>query len=271
MFSVWKDLLGGTLPPPIELPYNGDLAVDSVTKRYKGSFVKFMDYDDVDHGTFCTFAGLTTEMENFMGILMEEQGITDNYLPDDASYSCRTRKITPCFPSTVILGEYAQIDAAGTATTDTAGTADAASATFTITITTADTFMGGWIYFTNGSNANKLHYALDNSTTTITFATVTTGAVVAADDFLAINPPMARLFDLNATLTGITSEVDNNARSIKVMGLMTYITDVGIPFQPLNRDKHDGLILKNPRFYHAFTIPSAAAGGNMWIMGPALA
>ena len=271
MFTLMRDLLGGTLPSPIELPYNGDLAVDSVTKRYKGSLVKFMDYDDVDHGTFCTFAGVATEMENFMGILAEEHGITTNYLPDDASYACRLRKIIPCFPSTVILGEYAQADAAGTATYDTAGTADAASATFTITITSVDTFLGGWVYFLNGSNANKLHYVKDNSATTMTFATATTGAVVAADDFLAINPPMARLFDLDATLTGIKSEVDNNVRTIKVMGLMTYITDVGIPFQPLNRDKHDGIFLKNPRFYHAFTVPSAAAGGNMWIMGPALA
>lgn len=271
MFTVWKDLLGGPRPSPIELPYNGDLAADSTTKRYKGSFVKFMDYDDIDHGTFFTFAGLTTEMENFAGILAEEHGITGNYLPDATTYGMQLRKIIPCFPSTIILGEYGQKDAAGTANTDTSGTASAASATFTITITTADTFIGGWIYFLTGANAKKLHYVKDNSTTTMTFSTATTGAVVTGDTFLAINRPNERLFDLNATLTGLLSEVDDNVRTIKVIGLMTYIEDVGIPFQPLSRGLHDGLFLKNPKFYHAFTIPSAAAGGNLWIMGPALA
>ena len=71
--KVIFDLLSGSKPAPIPLWYNGDLAVDSTTKRYKGSLVKMMDYDDVDHGKFFTFAGLSTAMENVSGILEEEQ------------------------------------------------------------------------------------------------------------------------------------------------------------------------------------------------------
>lgn len=269
MFIV-RDLLGGGRPSPINLPYNGDVAADSTTKRYKGSLVKMMDFDDVDHGVFLTFAGLATAGENLFGILEEEQGTSGNYLLDDATYGYKTRKISPLFPSTLIRAEYSQKDAAGTSNLDTSGTASAASATFTVTITTADYMIGGWIYFTNGSNANYLHYISNNTTLAATFSTAVTGAVGATDDFVVILPPMTRLMDFDATYTGLKSEIDDGSRTDKVLGLMHHIEDVGIPFQRLDRNKHDGLKLTNPRFYHDFTIPSAAAGGNCWIMGPAL-
>ena len=117
--KVIFDLLSGSKPAPIPLWYNGDLATDSTTKRYKGSLVKMMDYDDVDHGKFFTFAGLSTAMENVSGILEEEQDTSGNYLPDDGTKSVRYRKITPLFPSSVIEAEYAAADAAGTANTAT--------------------------------------------------------------------------------------------------------------------------------------------------------
>ena len=262
--KVVRDLLGGGRPSPIELPYNGDLAVDSVTKRYKGSFTKIMDYDDIDHGVFHTFAGLATAMENFSGILAEEQGITGNYLPDDASYGMQTRKIIPCFPSTVIRGEYAQADAAGTATYDTGATASAASATFTQDMgATADTAIGGWIYMINGDAAGELHYISNNTTAAATVTTAFTNAVVADDDFLFISPANCRTLDFDATYTGIKSETQDDVRTDAVVGIMTYIEAPGIPFQRLDRDKHDGLVISNARFYHDFTIPSK----NAWVAG----
>lgn len=269
MFAV-RDLLGGGRPSPIELPYNGDLASDSTTKRYRGSLVKIIDFDDVDHGVFCTFAGLSTAGENLIGILAEEHGTSGNYLLDDATYGYQTRKITPIFPSTIVRAEYSQNDKAGTSNLDTGATASASSATFTIAITTVDYMIGGWIYFTNGSNANYLHYITNNTTLLATFATATAAAVASADDFIVVCPPMTRLVDFDATYSGLKSDIDDGNRADKVLGLMHYIEDVGIPFQRLDRDKHDGLKLVNPRFYHDFTIPSAAAGGNAWIMGPAL-
>ena len=86
---VVRDLIGGSRPPTIDIHYNGDVDIDSTTKRYKGSLCKFMDFTgDVDHGTnFVTWAGDATASENIAGVLEEEQPVTGNYLPDDASYA----------------------------------------------------------------------------------------------------------------------------------------------------------------------------------------
>ena len=118
--KVIYDLIAGSMPPPVDLLFNNDLAADGTTVTYKGSLVKMMDIDDIDHGKFLTGAGLATALTNVAGILEENPGITGNYLLDDGTYSAVYRKITPLFPSSVIEAEYAQKDAAGTANTDTA-------------------------------------------------------------------------------------------------------------------------------------------------------
>ena len=107
---------GGIKPATLEVPYNGDLASDSTTKRYKGSLCKVMNVADIDNGnSFVTFAGLTTAMVNVCGILEEEQGTSGNYLPNNTTDLDMTyRKMTPLFPSTIIEAEYVQADAAGT-------------------------------------------------------------------------------------------------------------------------------------------------------------
>jgi len=261
--KVVRDLLGGGKPSPIELPYNGDEDVDSVTTRYKGSLTKIMDYDDIDHGVFHTFAGVATAMENFSGILEEEQGITGNYLPDDADYGVKLRHITPCFPSTIIRAEYAQADAEGTDNYDTGATASAAGTTFTQDLgATADSAIGGWIYMLNGAAAGELHYITNNTTSAATTSAFT-NAVVATDDFLFISPANCRTLDFDATYTGIKSETQDDLRTDAVVGIMHYIEAPGIPFQRLDRDKHDGLVIANARFYHDFTIPSK----NAWVAG----
>ena len=259
--EVVRDLSGGPKPAPMDLFYNGSLAVDSVTKRYKGSLVKMMDYDDVDHGQFLTFGGLTTACENIVGILEEDQPITGNYLPDDASYGMTKRKITPLLQSSIVRAEYVQQDAAGTATLDTGATASASSSDFTISITTADTLIGGWIYMTNGSAANYLNYVKDNGTTKAVFATATAAAVASGDDFIVIRPPFEDSFLFDDTFTGLQSEIDDGALTHAcISGLQTWIKDDGIPMQILDRNKHDGLKLSNPKFYHDFIFTGVNAG-----------
>lgn len=266
--KVIRDLLGGGKPSAIEVPYNGDLAADSVTVRYKGSLAKIMDFDDIDNGVFHTFAGLATEMENFTGVLEEEQGITGNYLLNDASYGMQRRKITPCFPSTIIRGEYSQADAAGTANYDTGASCSAASATFTpAALTTADYMIGSWIYMINGSAAGELHFVLDDDATDLTFATACTGAVAAGDDFLVIEKAACRLLDFDGTFTGLKSETDSGAKGNAVVGIDHYISAPGIPFQKLDRNKHDGIVIANAKFYHDFTVPLL----NAWVVGIASA
>jgi hypothetical protein len=262
---VVRDLIGGGRPMPIEMFYNGDLAVDSVTRRYKGSVVKLMDFDDVDNGGFATFGLLATAMENVVGILEEDHPITGNYLPNDAALGMTTRKITPCFPSTVVMAEYAQTGPDGTDLTDTAATCAAASATFTIDTDTADEWIGGWVYMTNGAAAGELHYITDSAAnTSATFATAMTNEVVAADNFLAIGKANCRevLFDA-ATATSLQSEIAYDLHVHRVVGIMHYISAPGIPLQRLDRDKHDGLVIANARFYHTFTLSAlnAWAGG----------
>ena len=262
--KVIRDLIGGAKPSAIEVPYNGTLAADSTDVRYKGSLAKIMDFDDIDHGVFHTFAGLATEMENFSGILEEEQGASGNYLPDDAAYGMQNRKITPCFPSTIIRGEYSQKDAAGTNNTDTGASGSAASTTFTpAAATTADFMNGAWIYMLDGSAAGELHYILNDDATDFTFATALVGAVASGDTFLVIEKAACRLLDFDATFTGLKSETDSGAKGNAVVGVMNFISAPGIPFQKLDRNKHDGLVIGNAKFFHDFTIPVK----NVWSAG----
>jgi hypothetical protein len=272
---VVKDLIGGSMPSTIELPYNGEVAADSTTLRYAGSVAKVMDFDDIDNGEFVTFGGLATIGERVIGILEEPQGTSGNYLPNDASYGLVYRKITPCFPSTVVEAEYAQKDAAGTDNLDTNFTGSAASATLTngnALPTTADVLIGGWVYFTNGSNANYLHYITDNGAGNgaITLATALVNAVAATDDLVVVLPPMARKCLFDATYTGIKSEVDDGAHTFPIMGLSTWISAPSIPLQKLDRNKHDGLSVAGARFYHQFTFcgqidDNAATIPNAWM------
>ena len=266
--KVVRDLAGGPKPPPLDLIYNGDLASDSSTKRYRGSLVKLMDFNDIDHGVFATYAGNATALENIIGLLEEDQGTTGNYLLDDGTYGARTRKITPILPSSIVRAEYGAEDAAGTTNLDTSATATAASTDFTVTISTADTMIGGWIYMTNGSEANYLHYVTDNETTKCVFATAVVGAVASGDDFIVIRPPFEKAFLFDGTLTGLKSEVSDGSLSYaNVTGLQTWIKDVGIPMQPLDRDKHDGLKLKAPTFYHDFLLNGTTTIPNVWYGG----
>jgi len=260
---IVRDLSGASAPVPIEVYYNGDLAVDSVTARYAGSLVKVMDYDDIDHGQFYTFAGLATAMENVAGILAEEQGTSGNYLPDDATYGMELKKMFPLLPTSIIMAEYVQADAAGTANYDTGATCTAASEEFTITITTADTLIGGWIYMLNGSEGGYLHYLDDSETTYAELCTAANKAVASGDDFLVIESACCRRVDFNATYTDIKSEVDDNVKADPVVGIMHYISAPGVPFQRLDRNKHDNLYVPNARFFHTFTIPSK----NVWTAG----
>jgi hypothetical protein len=262
--QVVRDLIGGSAPSPIEMFYNGSLAVDSVTKRYKGSVAKLMDYTDTDDGQFVTYGLLATAMVNVVGILEEEQPVTGNYLADNATYGMQVKKITPCFPSTVVMAEYAQSGPDGTALTDTGATCAAASSTFTIDTDTADEWIGGWVYVIDGTAAGELHYITDSdANTSATFATAVTNAVGSTDTFLAIGKANCRevLFD-DATATCLTSEIKYDLHVHRVTGIMHYIKDVGIPFQRLDRDKHDGLVLKNPKFYHTFTLSALNAWAN---------
>jgi len=252
--EVVKDLIGGNKPEPIDIHYNGTLAADSVTKRYAGSFVKLMDINDVDHGWFFTWAGDTTAMENTIGILAEDQGTTGNYLPDNADYGMAIKKMYPIFPSTVIRGEYVRADKAGTAATDTGATATAGSTTFTAAATgTADYNIGGWIYMVTGAAAGELHYVTDDDGSgAITVATAFTNAVEATDTFLFIRHSCTNHIAYDGTYSGIKSEIDDSAALKHIQGLMHYIKAPGIPLQPLARDKHDGLVIANAKFYHDF-------------------
>uniref|UniRef100_A0A6H1Z6X7 Uncharacterized protein n=1 Tax=viral metagenome TaxID=1070528 RepID=A0A6H1Z6X7_9ZZZZ len=266
--KVVYDLIAGGSPPPIDLMYNGDLAVDSVTKRYKGSLAKMMDVDDVDHGKFHTFAGVATALENISGILEEEQGITGNYLPDDATYSVAYRKITPLFPSSVIEAEYVRKDAAGTASTDTGATGTAGSANLTITVTD-DEPIGGWVYFLTGSNAGYLHFITDStSTTSATLTPVLNYAVASADTFLHIAPACTNALLIDATYTGLKSEIALAARTCFVNGLSSWIEASEIGKTKLDRAKHAGLKISGAKFYHHFTLTGAySATPNYWIVG----
>jgi len=266
--KVVKDLIGGSKPQPIELLYNGTLDDDSTTLRYKGSLVKVMDVDDVDVGKFCTFAGLATAMENIIGILAEDQPTSGNYVPNDAAYGPTYKKIVPIFPSTIIEAEYSQKDSAGADNTDTGASASAASSTFTCaSLTSNDTWIGGWIYFVTGSAAGELHYVLDNeaSGNTMTFATAMTNAAIAGDTFLAIRPPMTVVVDFDGTYSDLKSEVTDSSAVDVITGLSTWISAPGIGKTKLSRDTHDGLKISNAKFYHQFTLPGNRDVPNAWL------
>ena len=262
-FKVARDLIFGMAPSPIKMAYNGDLATDGSTTRYKGSLVKMMDYNDIDHGGhFATHALLATAMVNFVGILDEE--VTSGYLPEDADYDTPLKKIIPCFPSTVIRGEYVQADAAGTANYDTGATCSAASPTFTIDTDVTDEGIGTWIYMIDGASAGALHYSIDSTANaSYTFATNMAKAVVSGDTFLVINTAHCREMLFNATCTGIKSESEHDLHVHRCMGLGNFISSPGMPYQRLQRSKHDGLIINNAKFYHEFTINAL----NAWNAG----
>lgn len=263
--KVVRDLIGGGKPMPIEMFYNGELAADSTTKRYKGSVAKLMDFDDNDHGGFATYGLLATAMENVVGLLEEEQSTSGNYLPDDAAYGMQVKKISPCFPSTVVRAEYAQSGPDGTSLVDTGATASAAGSTFTLDCgADEDEWIGGWVYIIDGAAAGELHYLTGGSDdTSVTFATAATNAVVSGDTFLVIGKANCRevLFD-SATATCLTSELDYDLHVHRVTGIMHYIEAPGIPLQRLDRDKHDGLVISNARFYHDFTLSALNAWAN---------
>ena len=266
-----RDLVGGSKPQPIELIYNGSLAVDCVTQRYSGSVAKFMDHDDIDHGTFATFGGLATIGERVCGILEEGQGTTGNYLLNDGTYAGTYRKITPCFPSTVVEAEYAQSDRAGTSNLDTNFTGSASGTTLTCgdSITTADVMIGGWVYITNGSCADYLYYVTDSDASGALTVSALAAAVAATDDLVVILPPMVNKCLFYATYTGIKSDVDDNTWSHPIQGLSTWIQAPGIPKQKLNFEKHNGLKISNARFYHQFTFAghideNSATKPNAW-------
>jgi hypothetical protein len=253
---VVKHLIFGSAPAQIELPYNGDLAADGTTTRYKGSLVKFMDIDDIDHGTFFTFAGLTTEMENVCAILEEQH--TASYLPDDGTKEISLFQMTPFDPMTIIEAEYVQKDAAGTANTDTEFSGSAASTTLTTPSQgTTDCNIGAWIYFVTGANAGYLHYITDNNgTTSATLRTALVNDVVSADTVLFIQQRNTRTLDFNATFTDIKSECVLASRSDEVIGIECYVQADGIAKEPLDSTKHDGMKLSNAKFFHQFTIPN---------------
>ena len=252
--KVIKDLVGGSSPMPLDLPYNGSLAADNTTTRYKGSLVKYMDMDDIDHGAFLTFAGLTTAMENVFGILEEE--VTDGYLPDDTKYNMRRYKITPILPTSVIRAEYSRTASDGsTANTDTNFTGSAAGTSLTCgdSITTADTMIGGWVYWTNGAMADYLHYVTNSDASGVLTVSAMAAATVAADDLLIIMPPNERRCLFDSTYSNLKSEVDDAVRTHSCFfGLDYWVEGTGVPLQKLDREKHDGIKIKNAKFYHDF-------------------
>lgn len=262
MFVV-KDLIGGSKPQPIELPYNGNYDEDSTTKRYKGSLVKVTDTGGITLGVFCTWADESSTMINVIGILAEEQGTSGNYLPNDADYGFRYRKIVPVFPSTIIEAEYSRKDAAGGSNTNTAATA---GSSVTIDVTnTQYTMIGGWVYFLTGNNAGYLHYVIGNSGSAYTLTTGLANTLDAADTCLIIRPPMARFVSFDDTYTGIKS---NAASGIDViLGLSTWISAPGIAKTKLSRAIHDGLKIDKARFYHQFTLPGTASLASAWVHG----
>ena len=263
---VWavKDLAGGPKPSPIDLYYNGEDAADSTTLRYKGSLVKIADGNNAA-GRFLTWAGTATLYENLFGILEEEQGTSGNYMPSDTLYGMVTKKITPLLPTTIVRGEYARTDPAGGTIFDTGATASAAATTFTVTMTAgAADLAGGWIWCYNGANAGYLHYVEQNTTTAATFGTATVGAVASGNEFLVIQPPQCFWMKMDDHEVNLESSVLLSERTLPVVGLMHYLSDDGIPFQKLDRAKHDGLKLNNPRFYHDFVIGGSASIGNVW-------
>jgi hypothetical protein len=269
IMQVVRDLFHGFAPIPLDMYFHTDGAGAGGTVGYKGQLCKVPDGDDVDEGVFVHPSTTATALENLVGILNEDVAAATTYTLDGTDGNPVRKKIIPITNSTLIRAEYGRTDAAGTATTDTGASGSAASQTWTPnSITTADLLIGGWIYFLTGSNAGYLHHVQDNGTTNVTLTTALTYATVSADTFLVIQPPMCRIMDFNATYTGINSEVDDGATTDVVCGLDHWIEAPGHPMQKLDLSIHDGLNVGiYAKFYHDFTIPSAAAGGIAWVSG----
>lgn len=103
--KVVRDIFNKSAPIDIPMVYNGDLAADGTTTRYMGSLCKLMDIDDIDNGTFVTFAGLATAMENICGILAED--VTSGgscILPNHASSDFVRKKGNSYFKYHTITG-----------------------------------------------------------------------------------------------------------------------------------------------------------------------
>ncbi len=265
---VIKDLAGGMKPAAMEMFYNGTVAADSITKRYKGSLVKVMDHDTAA-GRQLTWAGGTTLYESLFGILEEEQGITGNYEMNDADFGARTRMVTPVLPSTMVRAEYAQNDPAGSDITYTGGNGTAGSTTFTCAtadIDADDLMIGGWIYFVNGANAGYLHYITDsaNSGEALTLSTALVNAVVAADNQIVVLSPHTYKMQLDDHEVNIESNPDGSDQTFPMIGIKTWFTDQSNGLTMLKRSEHDGLKLKNPRFYHDFMFGGVSATGSIF-------
>jgi hypothetical protein len=224
-----------------------------------------MDWNNANGIQVC-WAGESTAYENIVGILAEPPG-TDGYLLNDGTEAAVVKKIVPLLPTSIVRAEYARTDPAGTSNLDTNFTGTAASTTLTAGdgITTNDLMIGGWVYYTNGTNQNYLHYVDDSAAAnTLTLRTAQVGATAATDDLIIVNPPNTLWMALDAQYVHILSEVDDGARTLPVIGLMTYISAPGIPYQRLDPSIHDGLVIANARFYHEFLIGGSATLGNVW-------
>ncbi len=269
---IVRDLFGNTAPIPLDVVFNADTDADGNSACYKGQFVKITDFDDIDQGTFITKASETTAMENWCGILAEDlPASADTYLLDSSTGDFVRKKIFPISNHTIIRGEYSQKDAAGSSNTDTGiYTASASTTGVCPTMTTADTMIGGWIYFLTGNNANYLHYVTDNTTgEACTFGTATKNAGASGDTCLVIQPPMTRRFLLDATYSGLKSEIVPGSLTTDAQGLDYYVEAPGLAHQKLTRDL-DGLYIPNARFFHDFFLPGAVVGESAWTNGVAV-
>ena len=264
--EIIRDLAGGGKPSPINVFYNSEDDADGSEVRYKGSLVRLMDWDNAN-GIMFTGVGESVTLENIAGILAEHVGADGtNFLLNDVAYGARTRKMYPLLPTSIVRGEYARADAAGTSNLDTNMTGTTTTITCGDALGVDDLLIGGWLYPTNGASANKLRYITDsaNSGETFTLATSLASALVATDDSILVMPPHTLWMALDATFTGLLSEAVVSARTLPVVGLGTFISAPGIPYQRLDRNKHDGLTIANAKFYHEFIIGGSATLGNIW-------
>lgn len=270
---VVRDLAIGQAPSPMDILFNPQSDADGSEVCYRGQLTKLVDRDSTN-GLFVCKAGETTAYENIFGILEEHipAAAGSGYLFPTATYSMKRRKITPILPTSVIRAEYSRKDAAGTDNYDTGATGALAGTVFTTAAvtTTSDQMIGGWVYFLNGACKDYLHFVSDSdqSDNTIDFTTGLAAAVVGADDWLVIQPPMAHMLLLDATLTGLLSEVDYNSLTLGVIGLNTLMSSPGHELQYLDQAKHDGLKIANARFWHDFVITGV---GDVAASGSALA
>lgn len=271
--QIVRDLFSGTAPIPVEMFFSTDVTGIGGSAAYKGQLCKIQDGDDIDEGRFVMPSTVATSLENLVGILAEDVAASTTYSLNygaGAGYPVR-KKIYPITNSTIIRAEYSRADAAGTSNILT-GPYSAASTTMVwgSNPNTADLLVGGWIYWITGNNANRLHWIIDSSAAASTASALKTapaGTGAATDTCLVIMPPHTAVLDFDATYTGIKSQDDDGNQADVVFGLNHYIEAPGINFQMLDPSKHDGLYIPNARFFHDFTIPSAAAGGNAWVSG----